>query len=69
MKKLDICRMEEISGGKSEALDFFCGGVGTVNLVRGIATLAGASVALGPVGTVVGVGCGVYGLGKLFSWW
>jgi hypothetical protein len=69
MKKLNTGRMEDISGGKSEALDYLCGGVGTVSLIRGIATLAGASVALGPVGTVVGVGCGVYGLGKLFDLW
>lgn len=69
MTRLSHQKMESVCASGSNLLDWVCGGVGTVGLLRGVATMAGRSIALGPAGTAISVGCGVYGVGKLFDWW
>lgn len=54
MKKLDLASIEKISGGDGNWGDWVCGGIGV-----GTAIATVAKVALGPVGTAVGIGCAV----------
>ena len=69
MKKLPIIKMECVSGGSSEALDWICGGVSVGRVGVWAVAQLGLRIALGPVGAAVSAGCAVYNVGKLVDWW
>jgi hypothetical protein len=64
MKTLSLNQMEGIVAGDGNWGDWVCGGVGA-----GAAVAVVLKVAIGPIGTAVSVGCGIYGLGRVADWW
>ena len=64
MKTLSLNQMEAIVAGKGNWADWVCGGAGVAGAVAVV-----LKVAIGPIGTAVGVGCGIYGLGRVADWW
>ena len=64
MKTLELNQMAFTKAGGGNWGDWVCAGVG----VGGVIALA-LKVTIGPIGVAVGVGCALYGLGRVADWW